>query len=170
VITIIIQEASPSGRAVDNLFNVSLTDRAQDSHRVQTKEGLAAPSGSLLVMRNCLLIDQNVAERQRLKGMLESLGFDCATASDSAEGLRQCSESMPSVVMMEASGGADPRAFVNHPHAPQTAPPVVIMYADGTDAIQVGKTLCDGAAEFLHKPFSMDLLRFKLRQVGLFTH
>jgi two-component system, chemotaxis family, chemotaxis protein CheY len=120
-------------------------------------------------MINCLLIDKNPNERQRLLQILSGFGLNCEERAGAAEGIRYCHERRPEVVVMEASGLTATKEFlrlVKH-QGRSTRRPVVILYADQPDMDAMGESIMNGAADFLLMPFDRDLLRFKLQQAGV---
>ena len=123
-------------------------------------------------MVNCLLIDKNPLERQRLQQMLSAVGFHCDERAGAEEGIRFCQESSPDVVFMEASGAQATKEFLRLVRYQGRASrrPVVILYADKPNMASVGETIIDGAADFLVKPFDRDLLLFKLEQAGVLAN
>ena len=120
-------------------------------------------------MVNCLLIDKNPAERQKLQEMLGDIGFHCDERNGAEEGIRFCQEQHPDVVMMEASGVKAAKEFLRlvKYQGRKSSRPIVILYADKPNVAQVGETIIQGAADFLVKPFDRDLLLFKLEQAGV---
>jgi two-component system, chemotaxis family, chemotaxis protein CheY len=123
-------------------------------------------------MVDCLLIDKNPGERQRLLHILSSLGLNCEERSGSEEGIRFCHERRPEVVVMEASKRTATKEFLRlvKYQGRTTSRPVVILYAERPDLEAMGETIMDGAADFLMMPFDGDLLRFKLEQAGVLAH
>ncbi len=129
-------------------------------------------SETSLVMINCLLIDKNPNERQRLSQILHGLGVSCAERAGAEEGIRFCQNQRPDVVMMEATTAAATRDFLRLVgyQGRSSRRPVVIFYADLPDVDTMAETIMDGAADFLMKPFDRDLLQFKLQQAGVLPH
>jgi two-component system, chemotaxis family, chemotaxis protein CheY len=123
-------------------------------------------------MVDCLLIDKNPGERQRLLHILSSLGLNCEERSGSEEGIRFCHERRPEVVVMEASKRTATKEFLRlvKYQGRTTSRPVIILYAERPDLEAMGETIMDGAADFLMMPFDGDLLRFKLEQAGVLAH
>jgi two-component system, chemotaxis family, chemotaxis protein CheY len=120
-------------------------------------------------MARCLLIDENVAERGRIAGLLNQLGVTSHEISDIEEGIRYCHEQRPDVVLLEAAVLPHAKDFlrlVRH-QSRLTGRPVVILYAQEADAAAMGESILNGASEYLLVPFDLDLLRFKLRQAGV---
>jgi DNA-binding NtrC family response regulator len=123
-------------------------------------------------MVNCLLIDKNPGDRQRLLQILTGLGLNCEERSGAVEGIRFCNERRPEVVVMEASGVHATKEFLRlvKYHGRPTRRPVVILYAEQPDMTAMGETIMEGAADFLMMPIDRDLLRFKLEQAGVLPH
>jgi two-component system, chemotaxis family, chemotaxis protein CheY len=121
------------------------------------------------LMTSCLLIDENGAERLRLRSMLDGLGIETAQAAATEEALQFCNDNAPDVVMLSAAGaGGRPTDFVRRLRRKvQGKAPIVILYADTPDTEMIGRSIMQGAADVLMKPFDQDLLRFKLRQAGV---
>ena len=123
-------------------------------------------------MVNCLLIDKNPAERQRLHQILGGVGIHCEERDGAEEGIRYCQDSNPDIVVMEASGVTATKEFLRlvRYQGRQSSRPVVILYADKPNMASVGETIIEGAADFLVKPFDRELLLFKLEQAGVISH
>ena len=123
-------------------------------------------------MVQCLLIDKNPGERQRLQLILEGLGLNCDERSGVEEGIRFCHENHPEVVMMEASLLPATREFLRlvKYQGRSSHKPVVLLYADKPDLASVGESMVEGASEFLVRPFDANLLKFKLEQAGVLAH
>jgi two-component system, chemotaxis family, chemotaxis protein CheY len=151
---------------VEKLFNDSLTI---------AESGLAARAKARSELRrvnpmvNCLLIDKNPTERQRLSKILSGLGLQCEERSGADEGIRFCHERKPEVVVMEASGVTATKEFLRlvKYQGRTSRRPVVILYAAQPDILAMGDTIMDGAADFLMMPFDSELLQFKLAQAGV---
>ena len=123
-------------------------------------------------MVNCLLIDKNPAERQRLHQILGGVGIHCEERDGAEEGIRYCQDSNPDIVVMEASGVTATKEFLRlvRYQGRQSSRPVVILYADKPNMASVVETIIEGAADFLVKPFDRELLLFKLEQAGVISH
>ena len=120
-------------------------------------------------MAQCLLIDENEAERQRLSRLLTGLGIDTAETGVAEEAVAFCNDNSPDVVMMAAGiPGRMPKDFVKRMRrARHGKAPVVIVYADRPDTEMIGRSILEGAADVIMKPFDRDLLQFKLKQAGV---
>ncbi len=120
-------------------------------------------------MAQCLLIDEDVAERQRLSRLLAALGIDTAETAAPEDGLAFCNHHAPDVVMLAAGApGGMPKDFVKRMRrAKGGKTPVVIVYADRPDTEMIGRSILEGAADVIMKPFDRDLLQFKLKQAGV---
>jgi two-component system, chemotaxis family, chemotaxis protein CheY len=125
-----------------------------------------------LVMINCLLIEKNPVERQRLSNLLAGLGLSCSEREGAEEGIKYCHDRRPDVVVMEvhtAKAAKDFMRLVGY-QGRSAHKPVVILYADAPDVETMASGIMDGAADFLMKPFDRDLLQFKLQQAGVLPH
>ncbi len=132
----------------------------------------AGESEVSLVMINCLLIEKNPTERQRLSQILVGLGLNCSETAGAEDGIRHCHDQHPDVVVMEATTAKAAKDFmrlVGYKNL-TTKKPVVILYADHTDVELMANSIMDGASDFLMKPFDRDLLQFKLQQAGVLPH
>ena len=120
-------------------------------------------------MAQCLLIDEDRAERQHLSRLLAGLGIDTAETGAAEEAVAFCNDNSPDVVMMAAGiPGRMPKDFVKRMRrARHGKTPVVIVYADRPDTEMIGRSILEGAADVIMKPFDRDLLRFKLKQAGV---
>ena len=119
-------------------------------------------------MTQCLLIDEDQSERKALSGYFGDLGFDLSEAANADQGLSQCRAGAPDVVVVTDRIGAGSPDYVRRlQRAGKGKPPVVIIYSSNPDTEAIGRMIMDGAAEVIVKPFSKDLLSFKLKQVGL---
>jgi CheY-like chemotaxis protein len=79
---------------------------------------------------------------------------------------------MPDVIIMEASERPATREFLKlvQRRGLGRAAPVVILYTSNPDLQEMGASILEGAAEFLVKPFSDTLMRFKLELAGVALH
>ncbi len=154
---------------MDKLFNVSLTIRSQDSQYVQL---MRVCDEREFVMVRCLLIDKNAAERSRILGFLNGFGFECVEREGADEAIRFCQESLPHVVLMEASALPATKEFLRlvKYHGQTHQKPIVILYSENPDLSAMGSSIIQGASDFLVTPFDRDLLHFKLEQAGALPH
>ncbi len=152
-------------QAVENLFNNSLTIKAQDSHNVK----IFRFARVVVVMVSCLLIDDNRVERARISSLLAELGIACTTVTDMDEGIRHAHTNTPDVVLMEALTVPRSKEFLRlvHLQSRQTGRPVVILYASSASVAEMGEGILNGASEFMMAPFDLSLLEFKLVQSGV---
>ena len=121
---------------------------------------------------SCLLIDANAAERSRIGDLVRGFGMDCIERAGTVEGMRYCAETLPEVVLMDASARPETDEFLRRVrrHARGKIMPVIILYSDVPDMAAMGQSILEGAAEFLVKPFDARLLSFKMEQAGLIKH
>ena len=116
----------------------------------------------------CLLIDQNAPERQRIALLLNSLGLTC----DEMESVNETQVSQPDVIFMDvtcAEAAHDLIQQLQHGRGNAVAPKI-ICYAEAPKVDDLAAFILAGATDVLVKPFDRELLRFKLEQAGLLAH
>jgi two-component system, chemotaxis family, chemotaxis protein CheY len=116
----------------------------------------------------CLLIDQNAPERQRIALLLSSLGLTC----DELESANETQVSRPDVIFMDvtqADAAHDLIQQLQHGRGDEVAPKI-ICYADALKVDDLAAFILAGADDVIVKPFDRELLRFKLEQAGLLGH
>jgi DNA-binding response OmpR family regulator len=119
-------------------------------------------------MTQCLVVDEDQAERKALSDVFRRFGFDLSEAPSADAGLSQCRANAPDVVVVTDRIGANSRDFVRRVRrSSKGKPPVVIIYSSNPDTDAIGRMIMDGAAECIVKPFNQELISLKLRQVGL---
>jgi CheY-like chemotaxis protein len=116
----------------------------------------------------CLLIDHNAPERQRIAGLLESLGLICGDLENANE-----SEVLQSDVIFmdvtQAEAAQDLIVKLQHGRGAALRPKI-ICYAEAPQVDDMAAFILAGATDVLVKPFDLELLRFKLEQAGLLAH
>ena len=116
----------------------------------------------------CLLIDQNVPERQRIAMLLNSLGLTC----DEQESVSEAQVLESDVVFMDVScaeAAQDLMQQLQHGRGAALTPKI-ICYADAPQLDDMAAFILAGATDVLVKPFDRELLRFKLEQAGVLGH
>jgi CheY-like chemotaxis protein len=152
---------------VENLFNNSLTIKAQDSFKAR----YSSASKVNMVMVSCLLIDDNELERSRISGLLGELGIHTTPIVNLEEAIGFVHAKTPDVVLMEASAAPRAKEFLRlvRYQGRNTGRPVVILYASTVTMSDIGEGILSGASEFMLAPFDVGLLEFKLVQAGVLT-
>jgi DNA-binding response OmpR family regulator len=150
---------------VENLFNNSLTIKAQDSWKARYCLRLKVKT----VMVSCLLLDDNELDCARITALLGELGIHCTAMVDIEDGIRFANSSTPDVVLMEASTVPQAKEFLRlvRNQNRDTGRPVVILYASSATMSDMGEGILSGASEFMMAPFDVSLLEFKLVQSGV---
>ena len=120
-------------------------------------------------MVSCLLIDENASTRHNVAALMEQLGIASAQLSDVDEGVQYCHANRPDIVMLEASVLPRAKEFLRlvRYQCRSSGRPVIFFYANDTSMAAMGDSILSGASEFLMAPFDLELLRFKLVQVGV---
>ncbi|WP_447968339.1 response regulator [Nitrospira sp. M1] len=117
-----------------------------------------------------LVIDDSKAMRIILRQILESLGGQVEEAVDGRDGLQKLQAMGPVDVVlvdwnMPAMNGLEflktIRADASYPRVP------VMMVTTETEVSQMEKALDAGADEYVMKPFTKDVIREKLRLIGI---
>ena len=120
-------------------------------------------------MAQCLLIGEEGSESLRLRQLLDGLGIDTSQTALPEEALKYCNDNAPDVVMVSASSKlARPKDFVRKlSRIVRGKKPVIFMLAETPDTEMIGRSILQGAADVLMKPFDREILQFKLRQAGI---
>lgn len=109
--------------------------------------------------RRVLLIDDEAAHREALRGLLEARGFMVLTAQDGAAGLLLAGESQPDLVLLDVSmpgaSGWEIAATLRERHGPALA---IIMLSGEAAASAPGGTDTPAHDAFIAKPFEFAAL------------
>lgn len=122
-------------------------------------------------MKKCLILNDNIDSRERMRSYLSTYDFEIDLVSDGEEALLLCERNMPDIILvddnMSKMGGLQflERLSVLR-RARYSEEPVILLCLESTDVEKMGKALWSGAAECLMKPFDADILDFKLQQSG----
>ena len=150
-------------RAIPALPAFSAPNRVARSELGRQDEVPAAAQGT----RPLVLVVEDNAEMNRF--ICESLGgeFRTASACDGQEGLRLALKMNPDliltdVMMPEADGEALVRAV--REHRILDVIPIVLLTAKADEALKV-RLLCEGAQDYLTKPFTVAELRSRVRNL-----
>ena len=117
-----------------------------------------------------LVIDDSKAMRIILKQILESIGGQVEKAGNGKEGIDKLkSMGQPDLVLvdwnMPEMNGLDfvraVRAEPNYRKLP------IMMVTTETESSQMGKALAAGANEYVMKPFTKDVIKEKLKLLGI---
>jgi DNA-binding NtrC family response regulator len=122
-------------------------------------EGVGAkqPTGRVLI------VDDDPGARSALQALLESEGYQVATAGNAFRGLELLGEFRPQVVLTDLRlPGLDGLAFMEKVNAASPATRVVVMTACGSVDLAV-EAMKRGADDFLEKPFDLGVISRKLR-------
>ena len=116
-----------------------------------------------------LVVDDSRVQRKASRRLLEGFGFAVREAADGAEALDACREAVPDLVLLDwnmpvMDGIAFLRA-VRSEHG-EARPAVMLCTTENTQA-RILQALEAGAQEYVIKPFDAEILRGKLRQLGL---
>ncbi len=147
---------------MDNLFNISLTLRSQDSFKSSGVLTLSIIGITAVV--NCLVIDTNSFERQKLATWLSAMGHVCEQFSREGEAVDACNDNAPDLVVISSNSSVE-NVLQQISRGPSR--PVILVYSDKAELDRVSHSIVNGASDVLMKPFDRELLRFKLQQNGI---
>ena len=121
-------------------------------------------------MKRILIVDDNKTIRHVVRQMLETCGFAVDEAADGAQCLARCREhGVPDGILLdinmpEMDGMTCLKALRADPAFRDC---VIVMCTTLVEMPQIVAAMSAGANEYLMKPFTEDILREKLRTVGL---
>lgn len=120
-------------------------------------------------MKTCLVVDDSAVIRKVAKRILEGMKLSVIEAEDGAQAIAACERQIPDVAIVDAfmaemDGYEVVRSLRRMPDGGQAKILVSIVESDvGT----IAKVLHAGGDTFLMKPFTSELLREKLEEVGI---
>ena len=115
----------------------------------------------------CLLIDKNELDRQRLEALLADFGLTCSAYAQPGD---VPDSAMPETALIFAAASEPDKCEEVLDFARRRLRKPVIFYTDASSEEEIGDLIFSGATDFLVKPFDCDLLRFKLEQAGILRH
>ncbi len=123
-------------------------------------------------MKRILIVDDNKTIRHVIRQMLETCGFAVEEAADGVQCLNHCREQgVPDCILLdvnmpEMDGITCLQALRADPAFREC---VIVMCTTQVEMPQIVAALAAGANEYVMKPFTEEILRDKLRTVGLLT-
>ncbi|WP_427968632.1 response regulator [Altererythrobacter sp.] len=119
-------------------------------------------------MKTCLIVDDSRVIRKVSRHILETLGFTVEEAENGQEGLEQCDEAMPDVILLDwnmpVMTGIE---FITQlRERPNGAKPKVVFCTTENDVAHIREAISAGADEYVMKPFDHETLQIKLQLVG----
>ncbi|TCD04098.1 response regulator [Erythrobacteraceae bacterium CFH 75059] len=120
-------------------------------------------------MKTCLVVDDSRVIRRVSRHILENLGFTVAEAEDGQQGLEQCAQAMPDLVLLDwnmpVMNGIE---FITRLRASDNgAHPRVVFCTTENDVAHIREAISAGADEYIMKPFDHETLQLKLQFVGM---
>ena len=117
----------------------------------------------------CLIVDDSKVIRKLARRMIEPLGFSVEEAEHGEDALAKCGQAMPDFVLLDwhmpVMNGME---FLKHLRAlPNGDVPKVIFCTTETDIIHIMQAMEAGANEYVMKPFNDDIIKDKMKQIGL---
>ena len=121
-------------------------------------------------MPKLLIVDDSRVFRLVTRRVVESLGFTTAEAEDGQQAVDYCKNSGPpdavllDIIMPVMDGMTCLRALRQDPRMNRCA---IIMCSTQNSQEEIAEAIAAGANEYVMKPYTEEILRDKLRQVGL---
>lgn len=120
-------------------------------------------------MKNCLIVDDSRVVRSVAKKIIQDLGFQTNEAENGRIAFTHCQTSMPDVILLdwnmpEQSGIDFLRDLRKSPNGDK---PIVIFCTTENDLNFIVEALESGANEYIMKPFDLEIVKTKFKQVGL---
>lgn len=121
-------------------------------------------------MKLILVVDDDAAIRKVARAMLESRGFAVAEAEDGPSGLAACANGVrPDAILLDIDmPGLDGLSVLRELRAqPAMASVPIVMFTTYNALPLIERALELGAAEYIMKPFDVEILESKLALVGI---
>jgi two-component system chemotaxis response regulator CheY len=121
-------------------------------------------------VKRILIVEDQHTQRVIIRKMLESFGFHVDEAADGVECLRYCREQqIPNGILLDINmprmDGLECLSQLRADHALRDCQ--IVMCTTMVEQEQIAAAVAAGANEYVMKPFTEDILRDKLRSVGL---
>ena len=120
-------------------------------------------------MKSCLIVDDSRVIRKVSRHILESLDFVVSEAENGQEGLDQCKQAMPDVVLLDWNmpimNGIEFISLLRK--QPGGDVPKVMFWTTENDVAHIREAISAGGDEYVMKPFDHETLQIKLQLVGM---
>jgi DNA-binding NtrC family response regulator len=113
----------------------------------------------------CFLVAGENRAADAVRSSLDGLGLTVRQASTAHELIAKTRGQRCDVMLMPDCEETD--AYLSRVRLARGAHVPVMVYAHDADVGDMTGAIADGASEYLIAPFSSDMLRFKLKQVGV---
>jgi len=111
-----------------------------------------------------LVVDDEIGVRESLRMLLKN-EFDVATCEDVESALQSLGDRTPDLIILDlVMPGRNGMDFLREMRERGSQVPVVVLTASNTIDAAVG-AMREGAADFITKPFDLDALQIKIRQL-----
>ncbi|MDC7693488.1 response regulator [Asticcacaulis sp. DXS10W] len=121
------------------------------------------------IVHTCLIVDDSRTVRKYARSILEHLAFEVSEARNGAHALLLCERNMPDAILLDWNMPVmDGLTFLKELRGLGSIkqPRVVFCTTEG-DMVHVSDALCEGADEYIIKPFDDATVAHKFRQIGL---
>jgi two-component system chemotaxis response regulator CheY len=123
----------------------------------------------VVVMKNCLVVDDSSVIRKVARRILEDLSFEISEAEDGLKALDICRKEMPSAILLDwnmpVMDGLEFLAQLRR--EPGGEKPKVVFCTTENDVSHIAKAMRAGADEYIMKPFDREIVEAKFAEVGL---
>lgn len=119
-------------------------------------------------MKKVLIVEDSSTIRHILSNIIRSLGMDVFEAVHGADALDKIGETIPDLILLDWNMPVmDGLQFLKELRGKNIPQPLVIFCTTENEIDKIQAALENGADEYIMKPFTKDILRDKLEQVGL---
>lgn len=120
-------------------------------------------------MPSCLIVDDSKIVRRLERRIMEDLGFTVSEAEDGQKAIEYCQNQKPELVLLDwhmpVVNGME---FLKTLRAmPDGKNPKVIFCTTESNISNIKQAMSSGADEYVMKPFDADIIKGKLRQIGM---
>ena len=119
--------------------------------------------------KTCLIVDDSKVVRSVARRIISDLDFECVEAEDGQIALEVCKKDLPDSILLEWNMpnmmGIDFLKALRQ--LPGGDNPIVIFCTTENEFSFIEKALGAGADEYIMKPFDMDIIEGKFKQLGL---
>lgn len=119
--------------------------------------------------KTCLIVDDSKVVRSVARRIISDLDFECVEAEDGQIALEVCKKDLPDSILLDWNMpnmmGIDFLKALRQ--LPGGDNPIVIFCTTENEFSFIEKALGAGADEYIMKPFDMDIIEGKFKQLGL---
>ncbi len=119
-------------------------------------------------MKKALIVDDSTPIRKIARKMLTTLDFEIDEACDGKQALEKCSSRTPDLIILDWNMPVmDGIEFLKNFRI-ENSSTTVIFCTTNNEPEHIDRAFKTGANEYIMKPFTIDILKDKLQQLGLY--